>query len=99
MSVGSLKAFQEIKDPTFLVKLEGREDVTLELNEVEVNALAPAGYESFSIIFLGNPDRLLGQGMFRFMHVELGELSIFLSPKGVDQEKAIYEAVFNQAIG
>jgi len=98
MSVGSLKAFQDITDPSFLIKLEGHEDVTLELNEVEVNALAPAGYESFSLFFLGNPDRLLDQGMFRFVHDELGELSIFLSPKGVDQEKAIYEAVFNQAI-
>jgi hypothetical protein len=48
----------------------------------------------FSVVFLGPPDPLLPQRIYRFEHEQLGFFEIFIVPVGRDQAGARYEAIF-----
>jgi hypothetical protein len=56
----------------------------------------PQESESFSIIFLGPPDRMLSQGTYRFEHAHIGSFPLFVVPIGTANGRIQYEAVFNR---
>ena len=72
----------------------------LQLELLEVKAYRPReheqqGMERFSAFFKGPADSFLPQGVYRFVHDQMGEFDIFLVPISGDQQGYRYEAVFN----
>ena len=69
----------------------------LELRLVEVEARWGKGptREPFSLVFLGPPEPLLAQQIYRLEHEEMGALEVFLVPIGRDAAGTRYEAAFN----
>ena len=57
-----------------------------------------AGYESFSLLFLGPADRLLPQGSYAFECEQVGRFDLFIVPIGRDASGVRYEATFNRLI-
>jgi hypothetical protein len=51
--------------------------------------------EGFALDFAGEGADPLPQDVYELRHPELGELSIFLVPVGVDAEGVRYEAIFS----
>jgi hypothetical protein len=50
--------------------------------------------EAYSLLFLGPPQPVLPQRIYRLSHDGLGELDIFLVPVGPHENEMGYEAVF-----
>lgn len=48
----------------------------------------------FSLVFLGPPQTILPQRIYRIAHATLGEFDLFLVPIGRDASGVQYEAVF-----
>ena len=51
--------------------------------------------EPFSLLFLGPPQPVFPQGIYRLEHAGAGPLELFLVPVGKDAGGVHYEAVFN----
>jgi hypothetical protein len=84
-------------DTTFHVALDA-DRIPLQLVEV-TDEQTRAGFQQFSVLFHGPPDRLLPQGTYSFHHDALGELMLFIVPViGSNDERILYEACFNQAV-
>lgn len=71
----------------------------LEVRLAEVNILGSgAGGEAsripFSLLFLGPPDPVWRQQIYRVVHADQGAFDIFLVPTGPDGQHMGYEAVF-----
>ncbi len=77
----------------------GLGDVELNLTLDEAEPLPdrgqPSSRPSFSLVFVGRPDLLLAQQIHRLEHADLGEVAIFLTPIGRNDQRISYEAVFN----
>lgn len=56
---------------------------------------APAGYESFTLLFRGSGERYLPQAIYHLEHAALGALDLFIVPVRQDAQGLYYEAVFN----
>jgi hypothetical protein len=69
--------------------------LTTELVEASQLPSSP-GYEVFSIIFRGPPDKFLPQGTYRFQHNNIGAFDLFIVPIRQDQHGFYYEVVFNR---
>ncbi len=80
---------------TFRVRLDDANTIATELIEVSELKLCPQ-QERFALVFRGPNETLLGQGMRRFEHVEMGEFDLFLVPISRDDQGTCYEAVFNR---
>ena len=52
------------------------------------------GREPFSLLFVGPPEPVLPQRIYRLEHAEMGALDLFLVPIGRGPEGTRYEAVF-----
>lgn len=52
---------------------------------------------SFSLIFEGKMENFFPQGMYKFLHTQLGEFDIFIVPIGPEpgNNQMRYEAIFN----
>lgn len=68
--------------------------LTLTLISADRHA-APAGFESFALLFRGPRAQRLPQAIYRLSHAGLGEHELFLVPVRQDAEGLVYEAVFN----
>ncbi|MDQ3706327.1 MAG: hypothetical protein M3437_14150 [Chloroflexota bacterium] len=53
-----------------------------------------SGRAPFTLVFLGSPQFLLGQGMYRFEHAEMEPFVLFLVPIGPNEQGMQYEAIF-----
>ena len=51
---------------------------------------------SFSLLFTGPIDRMVGQGTYRFEHERLGSFTLFIVPLAPDRNAGYYEAIFNR---
>ena len=57
------------------------------------------GFQRFSVLFYGPPDRPLVQGTYTFHHEVLGSLALFIVPVlGSNAERLVYEACFSQPV-
>lgn len=90
---------------TFTVQLE--EGATLPLQLVDAKrgrirrnrAEDGAAYESFSLLFAGPRETLLGQGNYQFAHGKIGQFEMFIVPViSRDPSTYRYEAVFNRPV-
>jgi hypothetical protein len=75
----------------------GSPGATIELRLVEVLSSGRRGHgnrEQFAVQFLGPPDPILPQMIYRLEHPAIGILEIFLVPIGRDAAGVTYEAVF-----
>ena len=51
---------------------------------------------SFSLLFTAPIDLMIGQGMYRFEHEQVGGFSLFIVPMAPGEDAHYYEAVFNR---
>ena len=81
------------------IEISFTEDDTLafELIEIKVSPVIESlQIEPFSLLFRGSASQTVyQQGNYRVRSPEIGELSIFLTPRQPDQEGIYYEAIFN----
>jgi hypothetical protein len=93
--------FEDFKDRVGGVFTVREEDVPpVSLTLAEATSL-PARFTRegvrppFSLIFSGSAECTLPQRLYRLLHEELGEITIFLVPVGLDAKGASYQALFN----
>jgi hypothetical protein len=69
--------------------------IELQLEAVTPGIAPPDGTRTpFSLIFIGPPEPLLPQAIYRLEHPELEPLDIFIVPVGRDADATRYEAIF-----
>ena len=93
------ESFSQHLNTKFSVKVDSAEPVELELVDVVVRKSEPneqAGMERFSTFFYGPESFFLPQQTYDLVHLELGEMQIFLVPIRQDTRGIKYEAVFNR---
>jgi hypothetical protein len=86
-------AFSKNLDSEFSVK-DDTLGQNLKLIHVSERKASPP-YEQFSIMFCGDVERALKQGMFQLEHPAMGAFDIFLVPVKRDEQGMHYEAIFN----
>ncbi len=82
----------------FRLCLEPDRTSQLELVELNETRTGPE-YEAFALLFRGEANDRLNQGMYRMEHAALGTFDLFIVPVAQDQTGRYYEAVFNRRIG
>ena len=96
MSDPSQQEFRSAVGTTFRIVTAGN-PIILRLAEVTQGRTA-AGFEQFSLLFHGPPDRLLEQGTYDFEHDTLGPMALFIVPiLESNAERIVYEAAFSRA--
>lgn len=106
VSLEQLKSgdFTSLVKSNFRVWQEGQEPVEMELWEVTVPRLTPAGgarnetYEHFSLTFIGSGNRLLPQGVYWFESGQLGCLELFMVAASRDQRGIHYLVTINRLV-
>jgi len=86
--------FQQHLQENFIAKFNDHPDITLKLAEVETR-LDTEAQTSFSLLFHGPKEPLLGQQTYLLNHDQLGELNFFLVPIAQNGEEAHYESIFS----
>ncbi len=81
----------------FRLCLEPDRTSQLELIELNDGRVTP-DYEAFALLFRGDANDRLNQGMYRVEHATLGTFDLFIVPVAQDQAGRYYEAVFNRLI-
>lgn len=61
------------------------------------NRPAPAGYEQFSLQFVGPVEPVMAQGTYQFVHHALGELHLFMVPVGKSAGGVQYEVCISRS--
>lgn len=90
--------FEDCLDDTFVIEVEGGEEVEVTMAEVSDRGKAPGEAErdrAFSVVFRGPEGVRIPQGVHRLRHPELGEMDLFLVPIGPDEDGPRFEAVFS----
>jgi len=86
--------FDPYLNELFMIKLEGEIDFNLEL--VEVKEKNTTQTICFTLLFKGEKNRVLSQGIYSLVHKIMGEKTVFLTPVMVPKDDGIYyESVFN----
>jgi hypothetical protein len=91
------ESFEACLDTDFQVVLPEAAGFNLKLIEV-IGPGMTARQETFSVIFHGQAEHFLQQGIVNLKHEKLGELGLFLVPIAKDKDGFQYEAVFNRLI-
>ncbi len=94
----AVKSFSQRINQKFLVHIEGRDSLELELIEAVEMGAAPQNLQhrqTFSVLFVGPSQPMLPQRIYQVEHADIGTLGIFLVPLGPDRAGGMqYEAVF-----
>ena len=88
-------------DPHLNDKFEVNTDIhgAVELELVEVSEHNRDNLECFSLLFKGPKDKLFDQKLYKVVHTQMGEFSLFLVPVVHPKQDAVYyESVFNRLI-
>jgi hypothetical protein len=89
--------FEPLRSSIFFVSTITANDAEATLPELPMtmtsirSSSAPPSYEQYSMLFLGPIEPVLSQGIYRFRHDVIGEISLFLVPVGRDEEGTQYE--------
>lgn len=90
--------FDAALNSTFLVSMPDQPESSQPFTLTEVKSRpAPAGFEQYSLLFLGAIEPLLPQGTYIFAHANLGELSLFIVPIGKNREGVQYEVCISRS--
>jgi hypothetical protein len=90
--------FKQHLNTPFRVQVNAPKPIDLTLVGVESrpsDANEEQGMERFSVFFLGSPEFLLPQSLYRLVHPEMGEFDIFLVAIAHEPQGYRYEAVYN----
>jgi hypothetical protein len=90
--------FRKHLNTTFHVQVNAPKPIDLTLVAVESRPSGTTeeqGMERFSVFFLGSPEFLLPQNLYRLAHPEMGEFDIFLAAIAQETDGYRYEAVYN----
>jgi hypothetical protein len=90
--------FRQHLNTPFRLQVNAPKPIDLTLVGVESrpsDATEEQGMERFSVYFLGSPEFLLPQNMYRVAHPQMGEFDIFLVAIGKETDGYRYEAVYN----
>ena len=90
--------FRKHLNTPFRVQVNAPKPIDLTLVAVEsrpIEANEEQGMERFSVFFMGSPEFLLPQSIYRVAHPQMGEFDIFLVAVGKETEGYRYEAVYN----
>ena len=87
--------FAKHLNTTFRSPLENGESLTFELLEV-IDRTAPAGYESFSLMFRSPNTTPIQQRMYELQHDVMDASTLFLVPISQDENGIVFEAAFNR---
>ena len=100
----TLEAAKPFEGKTFEVSLPDGNKVSMTLEEVveyplrvarrRRNALASSQRAPFSLFFVGPPELVLPQGMYKFESPDLTLPELFIVPVSNDETGTEYEAVF-----
>src|SRR4051794_12082172 len=98
----TLESFTHRVAETFRLDLDGQASLDLVLQsatEIPLTGRRPkrdeAPRQPFTLLFLGPPNVVLPQRIYRLDHDELGAIEIFIVPVARTAEGVTYEAVFN----
>ncbi|MDR3775210.1 MAG: hypothetical protein P4L26_17785 [Terracidiphilus sp.] len=69
-----------------------------ELELVEVTDRSNETLAQFSIMFAGPESPWLEQGTYTLLHPAMGQVTLFMGPKGPRDGRMIYEAAFSRLI-
>ena len=81
----------------FRIHFNVTEAIEAELTEVSEHLLSPR-QGRFSIVFRGPNEIVLGQGVHRIEHDQMGVFDLFIVPISRDEQGTYYEAVFNRLL-
>lgn len=90
--------FRQNLNTPFRVQVNAPKPIDLTLVEVEsrpTEDVEQQGMERFSVFFLGSPEFLLPQSIYRLAHPQMGEFEVFLVAVGKEADGYRYEAVYN----
>ena len=87
--------FSKHLNTNFRISLGDSNTIEAELKEVSELLLSP-GQERFALVFRGPKEPLLNQRTYAFVHDEMGEFKLFITPLRQDDQNTFYEAVFNR---
>jgi len=93
----SCNDFKGYLNQYFNIKFEPTVTLSAELIEaIEFNNYSPLERKPFAVVFrTEQKNEYYEQATFLVEHPQKGEMSIFLSPKGLDAKGMMYEAVFS----
>jgi hypothetical protein len=98
----TIDTFKPLAGAPFQVRVQGSDRLTMTLESV--TAIPVAGWrpeeaaehrQPFSLVFLGPPQLVLPQAIYRFEHDEVGAFEIFIVPIGRTAQGVSYEVVFS----
>ncbi|HET9526145.1 MAG TPA: hypothetical protein VFO99_08265 [Pyrinomonadaceae bacterium] len=90
--------FSQHLNTPFRLQVNAPKPIDLTLVAVESRpseAKEEQGMERFSVFFLGSPEFLLPQSIYRVAHPQMGEFELFLVAVGKETDGYRYEAVYN----
>jgi hypothetical protein len=90
--------FRQHVNTPFRLQVNAPKPIDLTLVAVESRpseATEEQGMERFSVFFLGSPEFLLPQSIYRVAHPAMGEFDLFLVAVGKETDGYRYEAVYN----
>ena len=91
----TLSDFEPYLGKRFLVHVN--DQVSIELELVEIKDMGTDLMETFSLLFRGPRDRVFFQNTYRVTQPDMGEFNLFLGPVDIKRTNDIYyEAVFNR---
>ena len=82
---------------THFVLCDEQGEHPLELIELTSSNYSPK-YESFSLIFRGDKNRVHPQRMYSMKHDALGNFDLFITAVGQNDDGTMYQAVFNRLV-
>ncbi|MCI4670396.1 MAG: hypothetical protein MRZ79_19825 [Bacteroidia bacterium] len=91
--------FEPLVSQDFFIPLNEKENLRLVLNKIEIfeakenEKSAPQG---FALMFNSpGEDRYLNQGTYSVKNEKLGEMNLFMVPRGTGEDGMQYEVIFN----
>jgi len=90
----TLATFEPLVGDTFMLEGATDEPLACTLQSATPAGEQPGGREPFGLIFIGPPQPLLPQAIYRLTHPELGALEIFIVPLAQKETGTTYEAIF-----
>lgn len=81
----------------FGIRISETQAIEAELSEISEHMISPR-QKRFWIVFRTSNEFLIGQGLHRFEHDQMGAFDLFIVPIERDEEGTYYEAVFNRII-
>ena len=98
LSTINIDDFEPCLGQTFRVMHENADGIDLELIQVKPLSAADSkaqARQSFSLLFRGPLQPMVGQQVLKFENSTLGELELFLVPIGPDDVGMLYDVTFN----